>query len=132
MDKHDGTDDVTVAGIAKFNYELGTSQDAKKAVRETKKANPDQIGSVYFHISNSGVTFQVIDEGYGPTIVVRGGSFGNMNNSFKLHTDADSLKILGEMFIAAAKHGNFSEEYVCKASARPAKFYTTGQLEEKK
>lgn len=86
--------------------------------RELKKTNPDQIGKVYFHISNSGVTFKVIDEGWGPTIEVTGSSFGNMQSSLKLHTDAESLKVLGKMFIDASEHQNFSEEYCNNAKAR--------------
>lgn len=121
MAGYTGPDDVTVARIDQFNYEL--KQKAKKAVREAKKANPDQVGSVYFHISNSGITFQVIDEGWGPTIVVSGGSFGNMQSSLKLHTDTDSLKRLGEMFLAAARYDGFSEEYACKAQATQGTTY---------
>ena len=94
-----------------------------KSVRDVKKINPDQVGSVYFHISNSGVTFRVVDEGLGPTIVVSGSSFGNMESSLKLHTDTDSLKKLGEMFLAAAKYDNFSDQYVCSAYATEGKTY---------
>lgn len=97
-----------------------------------KQSNPDQIGKVYFHICNSGVSFQVVDEGFGPTIIVSGHSFGNMDSSLKLHTDMDSLKILGEMFLAASKHKGFSEEYCHSASARPPEHHSTNESEEKK
>lgn len=77
--------------------------------------NPKQIGSVYFHISNSGVTFQVVDEGWGPTIIVSGSSFGNMNSQLKLHVDNKGLAQLSKLFAKAAEV-DYSKDYVCKAN----------------
>lgn len=92
-------------------------QEEKAAKRKVLQDDPKQKGSVYFHICNSGITFTVQDEGWGPTIVVSGGSFGNMQSSLKLHVDTDGLRKLGQMFLQAAD-GTYSEEYCNKAEVR--------------
>lgn len=78
----------------------------------------DVRGEVYLHISNSGVRFQVIDVGHGPTVRVTSSSFGNMVSTLDIHTDRESLAELGRMFTEAANATYSSGTYVCKASAR--------------
>lgn len=78
----------------------------------------DVKGEVYLHISNSGVTFRVIDVGHGPTVRVSASSFGNMLSTLDIHTDPESLAALGKMFTDAANATYSSGTYVCKASAR--------------
>lgn len=72
-------------------------------------------GSVYLHLFNGGVSFSVEDRGHGPSIVVEQSYFGNMNTSLTVHTDKESLKRLGEMFLQAA-NGEYSKEYCHKVS----------------
>jgi hypothetical protein len=82
----------------------------------SNKGTLDVRGEVYLHISNSGVTFRVIDLGHGPTVRVTLSSFGNMASTLDIHTDRESLAMLGKMFTDAAT-GVYSGHYVCKASA---------------
>lgn len=72
------------------------------------------IEEQYLHIGNSGATFTVIDDGYGPTIKVSSSSFGNMSNEFRLHVKKSNLVELGKMFLAASGYA-FSKEY-CNAT----------------
>ena len=90
---------------------------ATKALKQEREANPVLVGSVNFHISNSGVKFSVVDEGWGPTIEVSGSAFGNMNSSLKLHTDRTSLAILAKLFLDAAQHEEYTDDYSNKARA---------------
>lgn len=70
------------------------------------------IDHVNFHINNGGVSFSVIDEGYGPTIKIEQSHFGAATSTITLKTDPESLKTLGEMLIGASTE-NFSETYCC-------------------
>ncbi len=72
------------------------------------------IGEVYLHVGNSGVTFQVVDEGQGPTIIISTSSFGNLNHECKVYATTEGLKKIGEMFLDAASQG-YSGEYVYPA-----------------
>lgn len=67
-------------------------------------------GSVYWHVGNSGVTFEVVDEGHGPTLVVRSGAFGNLKSTFEARTDEYSMRLLGLMLLNAASR-RYSEIY---------------------
>lgn len=78
----------------------------------------DVKGEVYLHISNSGVKFRVLDVGHGPTVRVTSSAFGNMLSTLDIHTDPESLAVLGKMFTDAANATYSSSPYVCKASAR--------------
>lgn len=68
------------------------------------------IAEQYLHIGNSGVTFQVVDMGHGPTIRVLSSSLGNMVHQFTLHVRPENLTALGEMFKDAAGF-KFSQQY---------------------
>jgi hypothetical protein len=70
-----------------------------------------EVGSVYAHIGNSGVTFSVVDEGHGPQINIRSSTFGNNEIVQKVMAD------LAALFAKAAEH-EFSEEY-CNAGYNP-------------
>lgn len=61
------------------------------------KENAIVRGTVYLHISDSGVNVSVIDEGNGPTLVIDSSSFGNMVSEMKIHTDRKSLEALRNM-----------------------------------
>jgi hypothetical protein len=69
---------------------------------------------VYLHIGNGGVSFRVSDD-CGPTVHVEAVHFGNTTNGIKLHVTRESLKQLGQMFLAAYVNGEFSDEYVYAA-----------------
>lgn len=76
----------------------------------------EELDKVYIHLSNSGTTFEVIDEGHGPTISVSSSAFGNLQHEFKVHTDRETLRLLGNMFLSAAQR-TYSPEYCLYASA---------------
>jgi len=73
------------------------------------------IGSVYWHVGNSGVTFKVIDEGYGPTLEIESSAFGNLVQKSKFYTDIKSLDALIRL-LEQAKTKTYSEPYCCPAS----------------
>lgn len=89
------------------------------------------LGSVYCHISNSGVTFSVVDEGFGPQIEIHSSAFGNINNVMKIMTDKYSLADIGKLFTDCSRE-KFSQDYCNKASASQPKYATDGSSEEKK
>jgi hypothetical protein len=72
------------------------------------------VGTVGLHISNSGVSISIIDEGFGPTIEITSSAFGNIQHSFKILTDVNALKKLSNLF-GEATNFFFSKDYVCKA-----------------
>lgn len=76
--------------------------------------------SVYWHVGNSGVTFEVVDSGNGPTLIVKSGSFGNLNQTFEVHTTGASLAQLGIALIRASFE-RYSDEYVHSAVLRGRK-----------
>ena len=67
----------------------------------------------YWHISNSGVTFSIIDD-FGPTLVIESSAFGNMTTTQKFHTDKKSLLYLRSV-IDHALTKDFSKDYCEKA-----------------
>jgi len=54
-------------------------------------------GTVELHISNSGVSISVVDEGNGPTLVISGSAFGKIASEMKIHTYSKSLEALRDM-----------------------------------
>lgn len=109
----DNIDIAQLLELQKFQQERA----AKEAEHEKLQKDPKTIGSVYFHISNSGITFRVIDEGWGPTVVVGGSAFGNMQSEIKLHIDNRGLIALSKLFAHAAKQ-EYTDEYCHKGSAK--------------
>ena len=83
----------------------------------SKPADPrGTLGTVYLHISDSGITFQVDDDYYyGPTIRINSSVFGNNNVEQIIRTDKKSLVSLAELFIKAAGHDFRKEPYCCPA-----------------
>jgi hypothetical protein len=82
---------------------------------------PHEIGKTYWHVGNSGVTFKVIDEGFGPTFVIESGAFGNLDNTQKYFTDKPSLVALRDVLNEAIAYDDYSKEYVEPASVLKAK-----------
>lgn len=70
--------------------------------------------SVYFHISNSGVTFSVKDDGFGPTLHVEAGAFGHKLAHTQVSMTVDGLALLGRWLTEQSKR-TFSEQY-CHAA----------------
>jgi hypothetical protein len=97
------------------------AQTAK--IREAKKVNPDKLGYVYLHVGNSGISFSVVDEGFGPTIKIHSSTFGNVDQTIRVHANVESLQVLGEMFTAAAQYKNFNENYCNNAYVSSAEIY---------
>lgn len=72
------------------------------------------VGTVGLHISNSGVSISIIDEGFGPTIEINSSAFGNIVHSFKIMTDRKSLAEIAALF-TKADNFLFSKDYCYKA-----------------
>lgn len=85
-----------------------------EADRDDSSAEEIVMGSVYLHVSNSGATFTVLDNSYGPTIRVSSSTFGNLNLQFDVHTHKAGLKALAKMFAEAAEE-EYSDKY-CHAA----------------
>lgn len=76
-----------------------------------------EIASAYFHIENGGTTFKVVDEGYGPTVVLASSHFGTNSVEHRLHVRPEDLKVLARMFDVAANDKRYSETYCVTAKA---------------
>jgi hypothetical protein len=74
------------------------------------KLKTEPVSSVYLHLSNGGVTFSVTDE-FGPTLVIKTASFGNLVHTFTAHTDHRSLIALRDMLNVAIEKTDYSEPY---------------------
>jgi hypothetical protein len=70
-----------------------------------------EVASVYLHIGNGGVTFSVVDEGYGPVVKIRSISLGTNVISQEIHVSNDELAALSKMFDYASK--KYYSEYYC-------------------
>lgn len=75
------------------------------------------IGEVYFHINNGGLTFQVIDEGFGATIQIEMSHMGHTTNKIKLHTNKDGIKALAKL-LKKAKNVEYSKDYSSVATVK--------------
>lgn len=78
---------------------------------DSRRQIPMNVGDVYCHIANSGVTVGVVDKGFGPTLVINMGAFGNMSQNIAVHVDRAALKKLAELFTKAAEYDDYTEEY---------------------
>lgn len=72
------------------------------------------FGERYFHISNSGVNFSIVDQGYGPTIRISSSAFGNLVHVLEVNVSQECLTELAIMFAEASKK-EYSSEYCNKA-----------------
>jgi len=63
----------------------------------------DVIGEVYLHVSNGGLTVSVVEDGHGPTLVIRFGFFGH-NQILRVHIMPEGLDQLAALFSSAARH----------------------------
>lgn len=68
------------------------------------------MGDIHLHVNNGGITFGVIDEGFGPTIFIHQSHMGAIHTEQRVHTTKDMLRSVGEMFLAASNE-DFSEDY---------------------
>lgn len=79
-----------------------------------KNTEEKVIGKVYLDVGDSGVSFIIKDEGHGPTIEIKSSSFGNLAQSFKIHTTYAGLTDLAELFDMASKDC-YSKDYIYAA-----------------
>ena len=87
----------------------------KEYIMGKKSDHGDIVSSVHFHISNSGVTFSVVDTDFGPAIQVSADSFGHPLNDLLLYTTTDGLERLGQLFEGASEH-TFKGKVYCHAA----------------
>ena len=88
----------------------------KKEVKKERQEKPLVVGEVYCHIGNSGATFSVEDEGFGPTLRVETSAFGNIRQSNRIYLDKRAIRKLRELLQKAEDFSDYTEEY-CHAAA---------------
>jgi hypothetical protein len=82
-------------------------------------SNSDKkYSGLYFHVGNSGLTVDVIDEGFGPTLSVSTGAFGNLQLELKTYLEPECLQQLSDYFGEAAKK-TYSKTYGHAAKKDP-------------
>ena len=102
-------------------------KDSKTKDKRCGKIPPKEIGRVYFHINNGGISFSVIDRGYGPTIKVECGHFGHQTNHIEFHTTEKGLECLSRLFEHACSK-DYSQLY-CDP-AKPDAMELDGKVDE--
>lgn len=105
------------AAIKDVSY--ATKKPSKRAVARQKlsierRANPITLFEHYFHIGNSGVTFRLVDNGYGPKLQIESGAFGNIHVKQDILLAKDALHALADS-MSDAVHFKFTEDY-CHAA----------------
>jgi hypothetical protein len=95
-------------------------EKAKAKLSSKRRLKPVEVFSLYCHVSNSGVTFKVLDQGFGPTLVVKQSAFGNLESDQSFHLTKATLKRLAKELTAAAKF-DFTEDYDCAADSEFSK-----------
>lgn len=108
LKKHFKTDSLTGIEIA-----IGK----EKALTKEREANPIIIDSICLDIGNGGMFIRVEDRGRGPSLTLQSNQLGNIIADTVIHTDVNSLRMLGEMLIKASEV-KFSEDYCYKARVR--------------
>lgn len=78
------------------------------------KKDTELLDEVYAHISNGGVKFSIIDEGYGPTFLIESSHFGNNVSSQKIMLNKQTFQKVADMFSGLRDH-QFSKDYCCAA-----------------
>lgn len=72
---------------------------------------PKSVGEVYLHVSNSGVTFEVLDDPkHGPVVKVTTSTFGNLPTVTQVFTTEAGLAGLARLFEIATKR-SYSKPY---------------------
>lgn len=89
-------------------------------LKADRRENPVEFGEVYLHIGNSGFTFRLNDEGFGPSIHINAGAFGHTMGDMKIHTNRESLEALRDL-IEDALTQEFSPTYCEPARVRKVK-----------
>lgn len=69
---------------------------------------------LYFHVGNGGISFHVIDNGFGPQLKINTSFLGNMDNTLLAHLEPGCLMQLSNFFAEAAKK-TYSKTY-CNAA----------------
>lgn len=72
------------------------------------------VGEVYLHVGNSGAVFEVRSTDNGPTVVVKTGAFGNLEQTTEIKTTRESLRALARLFAKAAD-AEYKDDY-CHAA----------------
>jgi hypothetical protein len=93
----------------------GKDMPSKVSGPDDKQMAPETPSKLYLHIGDGGVSFEVVDQGHGPTVVISSSHFGNDNLKFSFHTDQASLVQLSTMFLKAAFGKKYSKDYCYKA-----------------
>lgn len=82
--------------------ELELKTTKEKIMTKEKKSNV--VADLYLHVSNSGATIAIEDNGRGPEIAINMSTFGNLMGKIQLITVPQDLVNIGNMFLEAAKH----------------------------
>lgn len=61
------------------------------------------VDSIHLDINNSGVTFSVQDNGFGPEFVIESGAFGNLRQTSSFNVTKRGLKDIRDMIDRALK-----------------------------
>jgi hypothetical protein len=88
---------------------------SKTSSPDDKEVAPEIPNKLYLHVGDGGVSFEVVDQGHGPTVVISSSHFGNDNLKFSFHTDQASLVQLSTMLLKAALGKKYSKDYCYKA-----------------
>lgn len=92
-------------------------EKAAEKLSKQRKKKPIEVFSMYCHVGNSGATFKMVDEGYGPTLIVKTSAFGNLQSTQKIFLDKNAVIALGGLFTEASNF-KYSQNYCIAACAR--------------
>lgn len=107
--------DEALDDIPELKAEYDEDAVRMKELHKLLFATPMEHGSVDLSGGNYGVSFSVVDAGYGPTVRVGSSAFGNAVLEFSTHTTPSNLEKIGQMFLKAAK-GQYTPAYVYAAT----------------
>jgi hypothetical protein len=74
-----------------------------------------EIANVHLNIGDGGVTFKIVDEGYGPTVEICSSHFGNNSTVQQIRVTHQDLNVLARLFKFAFEKTRYSEEYCYSA-----------------
>jgi len=90
---------------------LRTAEYVSPVQGDRKDLDLEQVGSKYFHISNSGITFAVLNKDGGPVITVNGSSFGIQMAGVEMPTSREDTRELGLMFLESSCDSSLHNRY---------------------
>lgn len=76
------------------------------------------IGGQYWLFSNGGISFRVVDKGFGPCLQIELDSFASMKSKVEVLTNRISLKKLADLLSMASMVTNYTEYYCHKTTYR--------------